>query len=221
MILEDGKNIGNDGKNDGKVYVIKTTQTSFDNGATSAGISKSEAKETEKFIKANSGNTAAFESNNIAYENSSEIEGSQETRQSMVDIVSKDTGNGGTSDANNREYGGIIRDGKVTESPAGPVGNPQTDSEASIIHPDVRNSDKTFHSHPSGQIVQGSGASGGTQLGGTSTIDSWGKAPSAYDISNAKGTNYVFSRSDGTVYIFNKSGVTATIPQKRFVEFKK
>lgn len=103
------------------------------------------------------------------------------------------------------------------------IGNPKTDTQASITHPDVKKSDITFHSHPSGQIVEGPGSPGesGVTLGGSTTTYGWGKAPSSYDISNAKGTEYVFSRSNGTVYIFNKSGVVATLPQKRFVQFKK
>lgn len=224
FINEDGKYLGNDGINDGKVYVVKTTQTSFDSGVKSAGITKDVAKETEKFIKANSGNTDAFASNNIAYTNSVEIEGSSANRQSMVDIVSKDKGSGGTSDANNREYGGVIRNGSIVESPAGPVGNPKTDTQATITHPNVKKSDNLFHSHPSGQIIEGPGGSGvssGTTLGGTTSTYGWGKAPSTHDVSNAQGTGYVFSRSNGTVYIYNSSGVTATIPQKRFVEPKK
>ncbi|HCN48440.1 MAG TPA: sugar-binding protein [Chryseobacterium sp.] len=221
FINEQGKLIGNDGKKDGKVYLIKTTQTEFDNGANFAGITKDQAKETEKFIKDNSGNTPAFDSNNIAYSNSVEIEGSPANRQSIINIVNNDTGSGGTSDANNREYGGIIRNGNVIESPAGPVGNPKTSTEATITHPDVKKSDITFHSHPSGQIIEGSGGGSGVTVGGTTTTYGWGKAPSSYDISNARGTGYVFSRNNGTVYIFNRSGVTATIPQKRFVEPKK
>lgn len=40
----------------------------------------------------------------------------------MVDIVNQDHGRGGTGDANNREYGGVIKtDGTVAQSPAGPV----------------------------------------------------------------------------------------------------
>lgn len=42
-----------------------------------------------------------------------------ETRQDMVDVVNQDDGRGGTKDANNREYGGVIRDGKVVELPQG------------------------------------------------------------------------------------------------------
>lgn len=82
---------------------------------------------------------------------------------------------------------------------------------------------RTFHNYHfiGKKIVEGSGTSGGVTMGGSTTTYSLGKAPSSHDISNAKGTGYVFSRSNGTVYIFNKSDVVATIPQKRFVEPKK
>lgn len=226
FISENGRNLGNDGINDGKVYVVKTTETSLDNGANFAGISKQTAKDTESFIKANSGNTSAFQSNNIAYQNSTEIVGNSETRQAMVNSVSGDNGKGGTSDANNREYGGIIRDGKVIQSPMGLVGNPKTDVDARINYPGIKSSDAKFHSHPSGDIIERTGGGGsGNSLSSkkeiTTTTYSWGKAPSAHDIKNAQGTNYVFSKSNGKVYIYNRSGVTATIPTNRFVQPKK
>lgn len=65
----------------------------------------------------------------------------------MVDIVNQDNGRGGTSDANNREYGGLIKtDGTVVQSPAGPVANPLIDPNA---HIDIKSLDiqSTFHSH--------------------------------------------------------------------------
>ncbi|WP_353117496.1 RHS repeat-associated core domain-containing protein [Myroides odoratus] len=222
FIDENGRYLGNDGIDDSKVYVLKTTEKSFDSGVPSAGISKSDAKTTESFIKKNSGNTKAFQNNSIAYENSVEIVGDQSVRQDMVNIVNQDNRKGGTSDANNREYGGVLRNGKVLESPMGPVGNPKTDLSASITHPEVRSGDITFHSHPSGQIIEGSGGGAGTTIGGGSTTTyQWGRAPSAHDVKGATGNEYVFSRGNGTVYIYNKSGVVATIPQNRFVTPKK
>ncbi|TYR36323.1 RHS repeat-associated core domain-containing protein [Sphingobacterium phlebotomi] len=215
---EKGKLIGTDGIDDGKIYVVKTTQTDFDSGVPSAGISKSDSKATVDFIKKNSGNTEAFQNNSIAYDNSVEIIGDASVRQGMVDIVNKDSGKGGTSAANNREYGGVVRDGKIIESPMGPVGNPKTDLSASVTHPSVRAGDITFHSHPSGQIVEGPGSS---TIGGSTTTYQWGRAPSGHDIRGAGGNEYVFSRGNGTVYIYNRSGVVVTIPQARFVTPKK
>lgn len=223
FIDENGKKIGSDGIDDGKVYVVKTTQTDFDSGVASAGITKDQAKATAKFIKQNDGNTAAFQENSIAYDNSVEIEGSQATRQSMVDIVNQDNGRGGTKAANNREYGGTVNnDGTVTESPAGAVASPKNNSHASISHTITGSTKSTFHSHPSGQVVEGTGANrnstgGSTTLGGSTTTYSFQKAPSPTDVNGSRRTNYVFSRSNGRVYIYSGNGVIATVPQKRFV----
>jgi RHS repeat-associated protein len=222
---ENGKYLGNDGIDDGKVYVVKTTKSNFDSGAPSAGISNKDRKSTEKFITENSGNTSAFQSNSIAYDNSVEIAGSSDTRQAMVNIVNQDDGRGGTSDANNREYGGRIKnDGTIVESPAGPVRDPATNDYASINITSYGNQ-STFHSHPSGNKTESSSASNNvagssSTLGGTTTASGWKNAPSNQggDIQNSgKATNYVFSRSNGTVYIYNNTGVKATIPQKYFV----
>ena len=227
FINEKGKYLGNDGIDDGKVYVVKTTEKSFDSGAPSAGITKAEKSSTEEFIKTNSGNTEAFQGNDIAYKNSVEIEGSATTRQSMVDIVNQDSGSGGTKDANNREYGGVIKkDGSVVESPAGAVSNPLTNSEASI-NISSYSFQSTFHSHPSGtnsDAPQNTSGGSSSSLGGSVTTASFRNAPSNQnaDITNSGSkVNYVFSRGNGTVYIYNNTGVMATVPQKNFVTPKK
>ena len=117
---QDGNKIGDDGINDGKAYVIKTAQKSFKGtDAPVAGISKDDKKATTAFIKSNTGNTAAFQQNDIAYRNSVQIEGDPSVRKQMADIVSQDDGNGGTGDSDNREYGGTVSNlGKV--APVGP-----------------------------------------------------------------------------------------------------
>lgn len=217
FLNEKGENIGNDGIDDKKVYVIKTTKKEFDSGAPSAGISKDDAKATEKFIKENSGNKEAFKANNIAYKNSVEIEGKQETRQAMVNIVNQDNGKGGTSAANNREYGGVIKlDGSVVESPPGPVSDP-TKNASAPINQTYFDFQSTFHSHPSGKV---SPISSSSNIVGTTTSGSFQNAPSndPGDIGNSGGkVNYVFSRGNGMVYIYNNTGVIATVPQKYFV----
>ncbi|WP_142686759.1 RHS repeat-associated core domain-containing protein [Chitinophaga polysaccharea] len=224
---ENGRKLGSDGKDDGKLYVIKTTQKNFDSEAPSAGISKNDRKATEKFIKDNNGNTAAFEGNDIAYKNSVEIEGAATTRQAMVDIVNQDNGKGGTDPANNREYGGVVKtDGNVSQSPPGPVSDPILNKDA---HINIASFDfqSTFHSHPSGtksESSTGSNPFGGTTIGGTTTNGHFNSAPSnkGGDVSNSGSKiNYVFSRSNGTVYIYNNTGVIATIPQANFVTPKK
>ena len=77
FVNEKGKVLGNDGKNDGKRYLLRTTKKEFDSKDEVAvnNISKADRKATEKFIKQNSGNTSAFENDDIAYRNSIEIEG--------------------------------------------------------------------------------------------------------------------------------------------------
>jgi RHS repeat-associated protein len=222
FINEDGKKIGSDGVDDKKLYVIKTSQKKFDSEAPSAGITKNEAKATEEFIKKNSGNIEAFKANDIAYKNSVEIEPNTDSRQAMVDIVSKDNGKGGTADANNREYGGRIRStGEVIESPAGPVANPLTNPNA---HIDIISSvnQSTFHSHPSGANIESTG--GANTIGGSTKFGSFQNAPSNIggDIQNSGSRiNYVFSRGNNTVYIYNNTGVIATLPIKNFVAPKK
>lgn len=216
--------LGNDGKADNKVYIVKTTKTSFGEGNSQvlgAGLSKQTAKETKKFIKSNSGNTDAFMNNPIAYDNSIEIESAVSTRQAMVNIVSQDNGKGGTQDANNREYGGeITPDGIIPH--VGAVYSPKVSSYATI---ELNSTDySTFHGHPSGSIVENSNPSTSSSISfsETRTTYSYTQSPSPLDISNANShTHYVFGRTNGITYIYNSNGVQATIPTSKFVNLPK
>jgi hypothetical protein len=230
FIDKKGRVIGNDGIDDNKIYVIKTTQKDFDSGVSSAGISKEDYKSTVNFIKNNSGNSDAFKNNNSTYNNSVEIEGSAETRQNMVNVVSGDNGKGGTLAANNREYGGTVdNNGNVTAAEPGPVTDPSQSSHAYVNITLTSNTRSTFHSHPSGtkSITTGdnsNSAGASTQIGGRTTKTySFNQAPSQTDISNTTGgrTNYVFGKGNGVVYIYNSLGIVATVPEKRFINFNR
>jgi RHS repeat-associated protein len=233
FLNEQGKVIGNDGKDDKKLYVIKTTQTEFDSEGEvhSAGISEKEAKETENFIKKNSGNAAAFEGNKGIYDNVQEIEGSAENRQKMVDVVSQDNGNGGTKDKNNREYGGTIcSDGSVMPQQPGPVSSRESQAPAEIKLEVNSETKSTFHSHMSGASTSSSDDASrlstgnvSKQGGGETITHAAHQAPSEQDIRKAgKGTHYTFGMGgpQQTVYIYNRSGVVATVPLKHFVKPK-
>lgn len=214
-----GKVIGNDGVDNGLIYAIKTTEKSFgseNEQVDGAGLSKKDLKSTLSFIEENSGNAKAFQNNGIAYTNSIAIEPSSEARQSMVNEVSRDNGRGGTSEANNREYGGTISNGVVTVATPGSVANPQRDATADIS---LAVGSSTFHSHPSGNVTIGPGAN---TIGGTRETYSFVQNPSSRDIQVARSsTHYVFGRGNNNVYIYNSSGVQAVIPMKYFVNPKR
>jgi RHS repeat-associated protein len=200
-----GRVVGNDGVDDQRILAVRTE-----------ALTKNEIKETTKFIKANSGNAEAFQNNGMAYTNSIAIESSADNRQAMVTEVSRDNGKGGTADANNREYGGSIENGKVVTATPGAVANPKTDAVASIELP---MGGSTFHSHPSGTVVDSPPA--GT-LGGSTTTYSFIQTPSQTDKNNAgASTHYVFGRGNGSVYIYTSGGVQAVIPFKQFVTPKR
>ncbi|TXF91717.1 RHS repeat-associated core domain-containing protein [Neolewinella aurantiaca] len=214
VLGSDGK-VGSDGKDDGKVYVVNT-QTSDFNGVPGAGLSKARAKEIKKFVKANSGNAAAFEGSDI-YNDITEVEGGEATRGAMVDAVSGDNGNGGTSPENNREYGGsVMPDGSVVPGEPGPVTTPQEGATFDGYTP----GDKTrFHSHPSGTSSSStpSDGMGSGSTTGTTTITPYRQPPSRRDVSNAGNqVRYVFGKGGGRVYIYNNQGVQATLPIRKF-----
>ena len=214
---ENGRKIGTDGKNDGKVYVMKTTETKFDSEVSSAGITKDQQKATEKFIKTNSGNTAAFDADNIAYSNSVEIEGATSTRQSMMNVAKND------KTSNLYEYGAAIsNDGTVGSVEKGPMIDPVNQKYASVEITTDGKTKSIMHTHPSYFKEEGRAGAGTIQMSGTITTTKYNQAPSDRDINNAGGrTNYAFGMRDGKIYIYNNKGVVATIPMNRFVEPKK
>ncbi len=223
FVNENGAVIGEDGIDDNKVYVIKTTQTApnsskFENPSTTFDpISTSERDATVAFIQANSGNTAAFEGNDIAYRNSAEIQGSADIRQGMADVVNQDNGRGGTKDSQNMEYGGNILNGDIISTRSKDVGRLKNNESAELTI-DLLHGSPSFHSHASGTYVPLGNIN---VIGGTTTVKHWNQSPSKSDINNAgNNTHYVFGRGNGTVYIYNSQGVQATIPQKYFVTFK-
>ena len=123
----------------------------------------------------------------------------------MVAQVSKDDGKGGRSDANNREYGGVLTSAGI-DCCEGPVGSPKLDGAHSYLADDV----STFHDHPSGSLIEN-----GSKF-------KYVQQPSQADLNNAGShTWYVFGRRDGTVYIYNRDGVQATMPIKYFINPKR
>ena len=225
--MDENKVIGNDGKNDGKLFVLKTDKTEFSNNNYSvpaSGLSKQARNSAKKFVKDNSGNSEAFDNNSSIYDNFVEIQGSSDIRKAMVDEISKDNGKRGTKPSNNREYGGIIRDGKVVVEAPGDVSNPQHNTNASI---QLTDGFPSFHSHPSGEVIIRSMTENNSSTivfgsQGTTTIYQFEQFPSPQDISGAGNSiNYVFGRRDGNVYIYSKNGVEAVVPMKSFLSPKK
>ena len=185
-----GNLIGTDGKNDGRLYVLKTSRSSFDSygNAPVAGITRKEAKRVVK------------EGDISNKDNFVEITGSKAIREAAVSKIADD-GTGGTSDNNNREY--LVTFDKSIEPhetnaiycKKGPVGDPTKDNAISVSagdSPDIN----YIHTHPSG----------------TKNGSSWYQAPSNQDVMNTTTQKYVIGMGDKTVYIYNGSGINATLP---------
>ena len=193
FVDSNGKVLGNDGKEDNKVYLM---------------LDSADKKASKSFIKSNSGDSKAFDENREIYNEFVEIEGSDIVRSEMMMIVGQDDGSGGTDDKNNREYGGVIKDGKVCQAPMGEVSSPTDNKGVSIELPTGYPS---FHSHPSGTYSD-------PQAG----LDYYYvQEPSDLDIKNAGNLNhYVFGMRSRLVYIHNNKGTIAHIKMNRFVNFK-
>jgi RHS repeat-associated protein len=215
-----GQNIGNDGIDDGKTYVIKTTQSGFESFNTdsksketvsSDGISESQKDNAVDFVQTNAGETKAFNDKPDIYNNFVELP-SAENRKGMSETVSADDGSGGKSDANNREYGGRLStdpdSGKVTNMPGKPgeVMAPGNGGTVGFEYSPSIYTTSVYHDHPSG-------TNAGTTIQPPSTTD----YKNAYNERSGNNmTNYVFGKGSGQVYIYSTTGVQATIPINKF-----
>ena len=200
FIDSDGNCIGNDGKDDNRRYVIKTTAKDY-GGVSAANLSQEEYNDTYDFISKNSGKKEEFEKNDIAYRNSVEIENSLENLNAIKKIIFQDKGAlfVGYNPSDNREYGGRNENGTIVQDPAGNVSVPQRG--ASMIIYRTENTIYTFHTHCSGWD--------GNFF--------YKQHASQDDIDHAGSTiNYCFGMNDRTVYIYNKDGIQATLPIKAF-----
>ncbi|WP_343304191.1 DUF6443 domain-containing protein [Chitinophaga niabensis] len=200
---EKGEHIGNDGKDDKKVYVIRTAKTTTDlygkenyaEKGKSLPITSEAAEKTENEIKA--GNFQGDHMKNVV-----QIQ-SESNMEKMVNIVSKDDGTGGEKPANNREYGGTLNNNVVKEVSPGKVADPtKTGQVASITGADG------FHSHPSGYKK--------FKINGAGYTASYVQPPSLQDMKTTKGVSYVFGMKGGLIYVHTKQGVIATIPINTF-----
>jgi hypothetical protein len=215
FINEQGDYLGNDGKDDGKLYVIKTSKMKFESfgDVKTAGISDSLARAMEKFIRRNSGDSTAFARVPVIYTYVQEIETSKDIRQKMLAIVSKDDGNGDTVACNNREYGGTVdNQSRVNESLPGSICDPSTGTGAGISIRTGMYTRYEFHSHPSG--AKKIATDNHKEL-------TWcyHQAASETDIERVGNLlGYVFGKRDNMVYIYNKQGILATLPIKYFIQ---
>lgn len=199
--------LGNDGINDRKVYVIKTTKSSFEDesfgNAPVAGITKKEAKAAKAEIAANSGDASHDFSQ--ARNSFVELDGSQEIRQEVLSKI-EDDGSGGTKESNNREYGMNYERNEPLSvySQKGAPGVPGEGTEVSVFSGDQPQL-VYYHTHPSG----------------TNGMYKWGQAPSYKDVDNKTDTetnSYVVGMRNNMVYIYNKSGIISTFPLSIFTK---
>jgi RHS repeat-associated protein len=214
---EEGKRLGTDGRNDGKVYVV---------------TNESEAKQVRATDK--KGGTTQLSAVGSAVELPS-----FDVRQAIGAAVERS--NSPTSDD---KKGGFHEEGitygtnasgaeQIIVASPGAASNPQTDSHASIALSNFANkADQgalvsvggTAHVHPKGEITVTTGPAarpGVTVIGGTVTTTTFNfvQAPSARDIQNAipGQTNVVAGARDKKAYIYDNTGVRATMPLKHFL----
>lgn len=210
---ENGKYLGTDGNDDGKLYVV---------------TDKQEKKEIKNSNKA--GGTSQVSDVKSATELPSAY-----VRSEMGKAVGR---SGSPSFHEEGGFFGTTEEGGeyVVHAEPGETADPSVDKEASINVFNAANKDDltaavggtidgTFHTHPDGTVT--SGATGTNTIGGTTTTYSFNNEPSNLngrgDIPNAQenrmgvtGSYYVLAQGNKTVYVYNGGGTVATFPFKQF-----
>lgn len=206
----DGRYLGNDGKKDGKVYVIRNGEDAL---CGTWDLFTSKCK-----VLLHSGNSEYFDNHSEIYDNFISILPLDMLAEAYAAI--QDDGTGGAIDANNREYGGYANEkGDAWErlDIISDIGNPQ---EGDIPIPGLNNSRIRFHSHPSGTRSTGKQYAVDPWKttfteGKIGETHSWVQTPSTADIKRAGNKiNYVFGMGDKTLSVYDNMGTQATIRLK-------
>jgi RHS repeat-associated protein len=194
----DGRNIGSDGVNDGRKYIV---------------YDKKEAKQIEN----TTGNYTGTVTNKVTIASADVVTGIEAavTRSDGAtfagQLASNETATGGFAEAGLswKTNNGSTR---VTDAANGPASDPRPSSKAAEISLPA-NADGKGHVHPSGEITATSGPKqpiAGMTIGGATTISKshFDQQPSAVDVANAipNGTNIVVGARDKTVYFYGASG---------------
>ena len=202
-----GQYLGNDGKDDGKVYVSRNGRDALC-GTRDLLVAKLK-------VRLHSGNSEYFNEHPEIYDIFISILPLAMLAEAYGKI--EDDGTGGTSDANNREYGGYANaEGTAWENLEikSEVGNPQ---ESDIPIFGLEYNRIRFHSHPSGTrsiglpnaVEPGKATFTAGKIGET---HSWLQTPSSEDINRAGNTiNYVFGMGDKTLSVYDNRGIQATV----------
>ena len=212
---QNGKKIGTDGNNDGKVYVV---------------TNKDEVKSIKDATK--SGNTVSKGDVSSAVELPSAFVRNEMGKAVDRTLASTDSDKSG----NFHEEGGVFGlddDGTecVSNAKSGEYSDPRVDEEATIDTFDLADGHTlpydpvgTFHTHPGGEFVEG--ATGSNQIGQKTTSrfdqqpsnkNNKGDIPNARDSRRTSGTtHYVLGVGNNTVYVYDGNGVKATFPLKEF-----
>lgn len=208
------KYLGSDGINDGKRFVLNTTQKSYNSSGADqvpgAGLPEETATESIDFVTNNNGNQDAFKNNPDIYNNFTEIESRQNVLNGIAAIGSIDNGKGGSRKENNQEHGGHIANGAFIKEESGKVRSPDSNDYANIS---LYDGEGKVHTHPSGTktvnipIYDNPNIPRSLQPKPTrwTTNDyKYIQHPSSTDIKNAgQNTNYVIGMTDRVVYIYD------------------
>ena len=202
--------IGSDGINDGKVYVIKTSETSMTNGKEqipAAGQSEQTSTDAMNFVSNNSGNTLAFLCNPSIYDKFVELPGSSQERNDALDYSNSSAlaFPGLESSYESATY--TNKNGSYTRSSMD-IGQEVIPGESQVrfvFAPmegkkgwDIR---LIFHSHPA-RNTKGNPLS---------------QPPSLHDVNNSKSSmRVVHGQGSGKVYLYNNGQIQAVMSPDTF-----
>lgn len=203
--------LGSDGKPDDKIYVINTSDKSYQNlGTTPAkGQSRRDSRKAKDFVKTNSGNTAAFDSNPDIYDKFTELPGDKSQRNAAMDHSDNTEATTPGLEAG-YEVATYTHEGKShtrANASVGTENHATGESSASLIFGPYEGDPNwvvhlLFHSHPAKN-------SQGVPLNQPPSFNG--------DITGAQSQmRVVHARGENKVYLYNKNGVSAVMSEATF-----
>ena len=215
---ENGKRLGTDGRNDGKVYVVTNDD---------------QAKQIRDADKKH-GTTQLSEVSSAVELPDAAVRGAIGAAVDRSNSPTADDTKGGFHEEGITWGTNASGAEQIIPAVAGPASNPQKDDHAEIaLSKFVNKADEgalvsvagTSHIHPKGEIsvTTGPEAKPGVTvvMGGTTTTTTYrfNQPPSGRDMANALSgtTNIVVGARDKKVYIYDSGGTRATFPLKQFL----
>ena len=221
FVDEKGKVLGKDGSSTNYLWVIRTTNKNYGQGANrvkGANLSEAEKNTAIDFVTANSGNNEAFLNNQGVYDAFMNTHLTPEGVYNINKYI-KDSG----LDHTLTEHSGCIKDSESMEVTNKHSGTQFSEGTGMEVATNTAGGEVSFHTHPTGIQVDTHSSSSATTIGKAPNNISFIQHPSKVDLQGGVGkVNIVISIKNNRMYFYlpSKNRVEAEVRMTSFTKIK-